>query len=77
MDIRANLSIIPDPRIERPKKHLLVEFYRSVLSLLSAAWKTSKTSRVSALPVYPGSTGPWPCPTASPAPIPSGDCWPA
>jgi hypothetical protein len=25
MDIRTNLSIIPDPRIERGKKHLLVD----------------------------------------------------
>ena len=26
MDIRASLSIIPAPRIERRKKHLLVDF---------------------------------------------------
>ncbi|MDR0475023.1 MAG: transposase family protein, partial [Treponema sp.] len=25
MDIRANLAIIPDPRIERCKKHLLAD----------------------------------------------------
>jgi len=25
MDIRANLAIIPDPRIERCKKHLLTD----------------------------------------------------
>jgi hypothetical protein len=43
MDIRANLAIIPDPRIARCKKHLLTDILLFVLSRRPAASNRRKT----------------------------------
>jgi hypothetical protein len=49
MDIRAELALIPDPRIDRCKKHTLVDILllciiAMVCGVEDAVWKISKIS---------------------------------
>jgi hypothetical protein len=76
MDIRTSLSIIPDPRIERRKKHLLVDIL--LLCIIAMVCGVEDIENIAFFGVTHLSqlNSTWPCPTASPGRLPFRASWP-
>jgi hypothetical protein len=75
MDIRTELALIPDPRIERCKKHNLVDILLLCIIAMVCGVESVEDMVFSGKPTRDGSKSIWACPTGYPARIPSCGYW--